>query len=333
MKNLKNSRTSGISLVALIVTIIVLIILTAAVIVTFMEGGIIDRAKESVFKSDIRTYQEILAVKRAEEQIKLATGNGEEEELKLIDKTITGEAIKEILPEFKEEEYGELIEVVDGEIVAKKELNEEVLQEKWLIDLGIGTGETPVADVEYNVGDEVTIGEEKFRVLKDNGSTLTLLTEKNITTSAPYIQSTSAPTVVFSSTNYWNTYAESYPLNLNTYESEDIEITDAIEVAKAYARKIAEDVGVAVTGRLLTLEEIEELDGNLDSLSTANCPIWINKDDDGNYLNYWLGSAYNANMVWDLGGGGNNSVCMDSIFTDSIFGVRPVITISESAVN
>ena len=52
-------KKQGISLVALVITIIVLIILTGAVIVTFMEGGIVDRAKEATFKSDIRSYQEI----------------------------------------------------------------------------------------------------------------------------------------------------------------------------------------------------------------------------------------------------------------------------------
>ena len=41
-------KKQGISLVALVITIIVLIILTGAVIVTFMEGGIIDRAKEII---------------------------------------------------------------------------------------------------------------------------------------------------------------------------------------------------------------------------------------------------------------------------------------------
>ena len=71
MKNL--SKKGGISLVALVITIIVLIILTGAVIVTFMDGGVIDRAKESVFKSDIRTYQSMLAVKLSEEQLTIHT--------------------------------------------------------------------------------------------------------------------------------------------------------------------------------------------------------------------------------------------------------------------
>ena len=131
MKNLKNSKTSGISLVALIVTIIVLIILTAAVIVTFMEGGIIEKAKEAVFKSDIRTYQEILAVKNAENMINLATENGEGG---LYNET-EYEKIKEIIPEFKEE-YKDLIAISNGEIVLGSRT--EAPYSTWLSELGIG---------------------------------------------------------------------------------------------------------------------------------------------------------------------------------------------------
>ncbi|MBE5821853.1 MAG: hypothetical protein E7311_04615 [Clostridiales bacterium] len=127
---MKNKRTSGISLVALIVTIIVLIILTAAVIVTFMEGGIIERAKEAVFKSDIRTYQEMLAVKNAENMIELATGNGEGE---LLNATELAE-IQAIIPEFKEE-YKDLIAISNGEIVLGS--REDNPYRDWLIELGI----------------------------------------------------------------------------------------------------------------------------------------------------------------------------------------------------
>ncbi|MBE5822154.1 MAG: hypothetical protein E7311_06195 [Clostridiales bacterium] len=123
--------TSGISLVALVVTIIVLIILTAAVIVTFMEGGIIEKAKEAVFKSDIRIYQEILAVKNAEKQIELATGNGEGGLLN----ADTLEKIQELIPEFKEE-YKDLVEIQNGEIVLGSRSEEPY--STWLLDLGIG---------------------------------------------------------------------------------------------------------------------------------------------------------------------------------------------------
>jgi len=325
MKNLRSNKTSGISLVALIVTIIVLIILTAAVIVTFMEGGIIDRAKESVFKSDIRTYQEILAVKRAEEQIKLATGNGEEE-LKLIDKTISGEEIKEILPEFKEEEYGELIEVANGEIVAKKELDEEVMQEKWLIDLGIKKGEasipitfTKVTEGELTVGSELIASNgERFYLMENSGSTLTLLAKGTINTTT-YTQE-SPNDIEFSETNYWYKDGVYITTDLNDYEVVKAEGQEgkayALEVAIAYGEKLGG------TGRLMTLAEAESWqDGG--ELQT--------KLYEAGY--YWLGSANEGSydLVWSVIG--EDVGLIDTTAFDAADGVRPVITISESAVN
>ncbi|MBE5822333.1 MAG: hypothetical protein E7311_07110 [Clostridiales bacterium] len=323
MKNLKNNKTSGVSLVALIVTIIVLIILTAAVIVTFIEGGIIDRAKESVFKSDIRTYQEILAVKRAEEQIKLATGNGEEE-LKLIDKTITGEKIKEVLPEFKVEEYGELIEVANGEIVAKKELDEEVLQEKWLIDLGIKTAQ--VADVVYNVGEEISITdsdgkEHSFYVMEDSGSTLTLLAKGAINTTT-YTQE-NPNDIAFSETPYWydGINDEYITMDLNDYEVVKAEGQEgkayALEAAIAYGEKLGG------TGRLMTYTEaISWQDG--EELATKLFEVG----------EYWLGTL-EVDYFWAIKSVlSNGEVEIFAYYSlDTMIAVRPVITISESAVN
>ncbi|MBE5821526.1 MAG: hypothetical protein E7311_02930 [Clostridiales bacterium] len=216
---MRNKRTSGISLVALIVTIIVLIILTATVIVTFMEGGIIEKTKEAVFKSDIRTYQEILAVKNAERQIELATGNGEGTEFNATDLA----EIQAIIPEFKEE-YKDLIAISNGEIVLG--IRNEETYSKWLADLGIGAGNNQgitlasIAEVgdyvaysipegerktyniteklgaeatswilnngdddwNYDSGEEV-IGyneEIKWRVLKNNGTTVTLVSAEPV---------------------------------------------------------------------------------------------------------------------------------------------------------
>lgn len=103
---------------------------------TFMEGGIIDRAKEEAFKNDIRTYQEILAVKNAENMITIATGKGEGEEIN----ADTLEKIQEIIPEFKEE-YDGLIAISNGEIVSGT-LEKEPYSE-WLAELGIGKEAIP----------------------------------------------------------------------------------------------------------------------------------------------------------------------------------------------
>ena len=52
----------GISLVALVITIIVLVILTATVILTTFNNGILGRSEEAVFKSDIQSFQEELTM-------------------------------------------------------------------------------------------------------------------------------------------------------------------------------------------------------------------------------------------------------------------------------
>ena len=162
-----NKKTAGISLVALVITIIVLIILTAAVIVTFMDGGIIDRAKESVFKNDIQTYQEMLVDLRLEDEMGVATGKIEGDAAKVKGKTLVEEQIKGVIPEFDVEKYGDLVQAIDGKIYLYDRMLEaeddltstEKDYKDWLTDLGIGEGkvilpENAVANV-LNVGDYV----------------------------------------------------------------------------------------------------------------------------------------------------------------------------------
>ena len=80
---MKNIRKGGISLVALVITIIVMIILTGAVIMTFMDDGIIDRAKEAVIRSDYTTLVEAYQIRYLDERIENET-NKEIEEIKKI---------------------------------------------------------------------------------------------------------------------------------------------------------------------------------------------------------------------------------------------------------
>ena len=104
LKLTKKKGASGISLVALVITIIVLIILTAAVILTFMEGGIIDKAKEAVFKSDMKTYQEQLVMAKAKQQIDVEMGKVADYDFSEIEESI-------------KEEYANVIEIgEDGNI-------------------------------------------------------------------------------------------------------------------------------------------------------------------------------------------------------------------------
>lgn len=88
----------AINLVALIITIIVLIILTATVIITFKENGIIDKARQAVFKSDISTFREELTQYILKEQAE-TFNNFDKESLT---KTSYNE-IKEVIKSFKEQ--------------------------------------------------------------------------------------------------------------------------------------------------------------------------------------------------------------------------------------
>ena len=56
----------GISLIVLVITIIVMIILAAAIILSLNSSGIIGKANEASFKSDVKAIQEELAVEMAE---------------------------------------------------------------------------------------------------------------------------------------------------------------------------------------------------------------------------------------------------------------------------
>lgn len=55
----------GISLIVLVVTIIVMIIISGAIIITLTQTNIIDQAEEATFKSQVRTIEEALNLKKA----------------------------------------------------------------------------------------------------------------------------------------------------------------------------------------------------------------------------------------------------------------------------
>lgn len=174
----------------------------------------------------------------------------------------------------------------------------------------------------YTIGQEVTIKGEKFYVMETSESskaTVKLLAEKNITTDT-LEQSDSAPTVRFSSTNYWNSET-TWPVDLNNYTIPDGE-TSIITIANAYGEKIG---GSGTIGRLMTMEEVGSLGGAKDTGKTSNCPSWINT------TSYWLGSGTSysyAGCVWgsvkDYGGYNYDNS------TD--YGVRPVIEILKSKI-
>ena len=188
----------------------------------------------------------------------------------------------------------------------------------------------------YNVGDEVRIGTESFYVIEAsdaNTETVKLLAKYNLnkagTKQAPNANFGDTA-CAFSSSNYWSSET-TYPLNLNNYTIPDGK-TSSITTANTYATTCG-----ATKGRLLTKEKADALKSKIDNGEDSDGKIakmllgQENTQSDGNYLCYWLGSAYDHNFVWVVSGDEGPFYIFD-FEKDLGFGVRPVIEISKSKI-
>ena len=177
------------------------------------------------------------------------------------------------------------------------------------------------------IGDTVTVDGEQFYVLEwdNNSDTVDLISKYNLNTAGTAQQNATYSTTAcaFSSTNYWSSSFTSSPFNLNDFIG--FKETDALGKAKSYGRSKG-----AVSSRLLSYEEANELKNKASSNTKIATMLWGKESTDG-YLLYWLGSAGGANYMWLVRGnfGGLSN------YTDysSGFGVRPVITVLKSQIS
>lgn len=297
-QKLKNEK--GITLVALVITIIVLLILAGVTLSMVMgDSGIFGKANSAKEQTQLSNAEEIIKLAVLENQVKRVSGDAD---------ALTNEALKtEIGKKLTEQGY-----TVSGSTVTY--YGDKTIDIENYLDKEKTTTYTA-----YNVGDQVTVGGEKFYVIKASSESeekVTLLAEKNIDTTT-LKQSDSAEPVAFSSTNYWSSIEGiTYPYNLNGVETSVS--TDVINIAKAYGTSKGGE------GRLMTVEEAFEITG-LTSNGEINSPDWIKA------TNYWLGSADNPYYVWYVYG--EDSSLRNNYFgNDNNFGVRPVIEISKSLI-
>ncbi len=161
--------------------------------------------------------------------------------------------------------------------------------------------------------DEVCIGKECFYVMSSDENSVTMLAKMNITTDTTPKQSSSAPTVAFSSSGYWGSVTE----NTYVYDSNSI-IYNYVENYKAYL----ENQGVEIEDvRLIKMEELNAL--GCSDTSCKSAPSWVYR------TSYWSGETlggtsesvklvnHMGNIVWTM------------CYNDAAFGVRPVIIISK----
>ena len=107
-------KQKGISLIVLIVTIIVIIILAAAVILTLNRNNPVDSAKEAIFKQDVRTFQDELAMYIAKDYTAKAGARDDKINAMTYDK------IKDYIPSFSKKYDGKFV-IKNDELVYKED--------------------------------------------------------------------------------------------------------------------------------------------------------------------------------------------------------------------
>ena len=123
---------NGISLIVLIITVIVIIILATAVILNISQNNPVESSKEATFKSDVRSFQNDLALTVTKEYTDL---QGQRDYKITTSENPKFDEIKNYIPSFTKK-YEKKLGIEDDELVyfPDKVTDDE---KKWLEDLGI----------------------------------------------------------------------------------------------------------------------------------------------------------------------------------------------------
>ena len=199
-----------------------------------------------------------------------------------------------------------------------------------------GEGEVPPPIRIYQLGEVVSIGTEKFNVLKDNGNTVTMLAQYNLGTN--YLQSTTANLVEFSEdwdSEYYSIDTDGPDILLETHG------TIAYNYINNYVSNISNlSESTEIEGTLLNTEHFQilgcELDSHFISSSylqpTTECTFlknynWLNNNQStwtSVYIAEFFGSAWPRYIS-------TKTEIEHQEYYDTA-GVRPVITIPKSAI-
>ena len=137
----------------------------------------------------------------------------------------------------------------------------------------------------HEIGDEVTVGGEKFYVLEwDNNSNVVRLISKynlNKDGTAQVDAEYGTTACTFSSTNYWSSSYKGSRINLNDFIG--FTSTDALGKAKSYG--ISKE---AVSSRLLSYKEADSLKTRASSDTKIYNMLWGKANTANGYLKYWL---------------------------------------------
>ena len=185
-----------------------------------------------------------------------------------------------------------------------------------VIDNGVKKPYEVVTGDLQTAGSEVMIGDERFYIISSDEDSATMLAKINISTSDPPMQSSDAPKVGFSSTNYWSSKVSSYPAYV--YDSNS-RVYNYLENYKIYLESLEAKIEEV---RLIKMDELESL-GCTRSGTSGSCksaPKWIYE------TSYWTGSAGSKTSMWFVFNSGLLRNSGSSYGTTS--GIRPVIVLN-----
>jgi len=183
----------------------------------------------------------------------------------------------------------------------------------------------------YKVGREVTIGTEKFNVISDNGTTVSMLAQYNLGTD--YRQSTYQSSITFSDSNGWDYGIPPKDIDVQSYDG------DVKTYINAYVDFLKTETGnELITGDLVSLYQLETLDFDLPDDWSTNNGIGITTSTNKykswfiNGQNWWTKAAGSTSdkTVYIISADGSIS---SGYYTSNGRGVRPVITIPKEALS
>ena len=173
-----------------------------------------------------------------------------------------------------------------------------------------------------SLSDVVTCGTESFYVVDSSDGNVNMLAAENITVDlVSPTQSSTAGTVVFASSEYWlngeyssagdSGYVYVYDSNSNVYP-----------YVEAY-RDVLEGMGVnVIDAKLLSYEQVKKL--GCEGTLCSSMPTWVFK------TSFYTGSVSDSSIGYIYGEGESGFFMSADMSTLDPFGIRPVITISES---
>ena len=180
------------------------------------------------------------------------------------------------------------------------------------------------SSITYKVGREISIGDEKFNVISDNGLTVTMLAKYNLGTD--YRQSKTLNRIQFSEFAGWG--FDATDINIQNYDDGEVK-----SYINNYVEYLQTEVGdTSLVGDIISLKQLKELGCTIQDdyswTGNENCNGSQYKKWIYNGQSTWTRSVYNSSAVWILST--DSLGYIQSEFSES---VRPTITIDKETLN